>query len=124
LAISKGGQYGKDRLYSIDITNSTYLVLGDGNIGFKHVFGLTFENGNLFGYTRDRQQIFINTVTGQGTFVRNITGTNSEIWGATYQAPKSDTEKSVPQPSTVLGLLGVAAIAASSRLKRKKHPAF
>ncbi|HAX80814.1 MAG TPA: hypothetical protein DCY88_34495 [Cyanobacteria bacterium UBA11372] len=118
LAISKGGMNGSDRLYSIDITNSTYLVLGD--LGFKDVFGLTFENGNLFGYTKDRQQISINPVNGEGTFVRNITGTNAEIWGATFQPdPKPDRGKSVPEPSTVLGLLGVAGIGLSSRLKRK-----
>ncbi len=125
LAISKGGMNGSDRLYSIDITNSTYLVLGD--LGFKDVFGLTFENGNLVGYTSDRKQISIDTSTGQGSFLRDITGTKSEIWGATYQASSNnggnDTGKKVPEPSTILGLLAVAGTFATSRLKQKQHSA-
>lgn len=121
LATSRGGGNASDRLFSIDLTNFSYYIVGDSDIGFKDVFGLTFENGNLLGYTGDRKQISINTTTGKGTFLRDVTGTNSEIWGATYQAD-SNLPKSVPEPSTVLALLGVAAIGASSRLKRKKHP--
>jgi hypothetical protein len=125
LATSKGGMNGSDRLYSIDLTNSTYLVLGD--LGFKDVFGLTFENGNLMGYTSDRQQISIDSTTGKGTLLRDVTGTNSEIWGATYQPSSNnggnDPGKKVPEPSTILGLLAVAAIRVISRLKQTQDSA-
>ncbi len=126
LAISKGGMNGSDRLYSIDLTNSTYLVLGD--LGFQDVFGLTFENGNLMGYTSDRKQISIDTSTGKGSFLRDVTGTTSQIWGATYQPSSNnggnDPGKKVPEPSTILGLLAVAALRAISQLRQTKHSTF
>ena len=128
LGTSRGRGNGSDRLFSIDITTSSYYVVGDSDIGFKDVFGLTVENGNLMGYTSDRQQISINTTTGKGTFLRDVTGTTSQIWGATYQPSSNnggnDPSKKVPEPSTILGLLAVAAIRAISQLRQTKHSTF
>lgn len=94
---------------------------GVGEIGFKDVFGMNFDQGNLLGYTDDRKLISIDTETGKGTFVRDVTGVNSELWGATAPLSSSDNSKKVPEPTTLLGLLGIGAFGVSSQLSRKKR---
>ncbi len=70
---------GTEVLFSIGLDGTTTRI---GDIGFREIFGLDFENGTLFGYSSDGQQITINPVTGSGTFSQNITGIDGYIAGA------------------------------------------
>jgi len=114
LATSLGS--GSDSLFSIALNGAASKI---GNIGFSNVYGLFFDNGTLFGYTADRKQLTIDLATGAGTFNKNVTGVTGEIYGAA--SLPSTGPKSVPEPATVFGLLGVGTLGAGSRLKRKKE---
>jgi hypothetical protein len=58
-----------------------------GQIGFKNVYGLNFENGELIGFSNpdsfssSAQRIKIDPITGKGTFDRNITTNSSSASG-------------------------------------------
>lgn len=69
-----------DTLFSIGLDGSATSI---GNIGFRNVYGLSFDNNVLYGYTLDRQQITINPTTGVGSLNLTITGTANPIYGAT-----------------------------------------
>ena len=114
LATSLGS--GSDSLFSIALNGAASKI---GNIGFSNVYGLFFDNGTLFGYTADRKQLTIDLATGAATFNKNVTGVRGEIYGAA--SLPSTGPKSVPEPATVFGLLGVGTLGAGSRLKRKKE---
>lgn len=110
LATSSAGS--SDSLFSIALDGTATEL---GSIGFSNVYGLSFENDILLGYTADRQQITIDVATGAGTFDRTVTGVNGEIWGAT----SSLSSTAVPEPASILGLLGFGALGVGSSLKRK-----
>jgi PEP-CTERM motif len=101
---------GSDTLFSIGLDGTATEL---GSIGFSNVYGLSLENGILLGYTADQQQITIDVATGSGTLNQTVTGVNGEIWGATSSSTV------VPEPASVLGLLGVAVLGMGSSLKRK-----
>ncbi|MEA5513937.1 PEP-CTERM sorting domain-containing protein [Nodularia sp. UHCC 0506] len=112
LATSQG-----DSLWSIAVDGTANKI---GNIGFNSVYGLAFDNnGSLYGYTSDRKQIAIDTTTGSGTFNQNVTGLSSSIWGSA-SLPSSGPATSVPEPASILGLLAMGAMGASSMLQRKQ----
>ncbi|HEY9624941.1 MAG TPA: pre-peptidase C-terminal domain-containing protein [Crinalium sp.] len=71
---------GTDSLYSIGLTGDAQLI---GNVGFKNVWGLLFDNGVLYGFT-PQEQIRINLTTGAGTLDKVITpdGPTSGVSGA------------------------------------------
>ena len=114
LATSSGS--GSDSLFSIALNGTGSKI---GNIGFRDVYGLFFDNGTLFGYTADRKQLTIDLATGAGTFNKNVTGVRGEIYGSA--SLPSTGPKPVPEPATVFGLLGIGALGAGSRLKRKNE---
>jgi hypothetical protein len=68
LATSRNGN-GTDSLYSIGLAGDAKLI---GNIGFRNVLGLVFDNGTLYGFA-PQQQIKINPTTGAGTLDKAIT---------------------------------------------------
>ncbi|MBW4487077.1 MAG: PEP-CTERM sorting domain-containing protein [Trichocoleus desertorum ATA4-8-CV12] len=103
-----------DRLFSIGLDGAATQI---GEIGFRDVYGLFFEQGKLWGYTRDRQQIIIDPTTGTGTFDKTVTGITGEIWGSASLA-ETDPKTSVPEPTSLLGLLGAALLGGRSALQR------
>ena len=102
-----------DSLFSIDITGKANKI---GNIGFRSVLGLFFDNGTLFGYTGDQKQLIINPVTGLGTFDKDVTGASGNLYGAA-----SLPSTSVPEPTTILGTLAFSTFAVRWRMKRKQQ---
>lgn len=62
-------QNTNDSLYSIGLTGDATLI---GDVGFRNVWGLLVEDGNLYGFT-PQQQIKINWVTGTGTLDKTVT---------------------------------------------------
>lgn len=110
--------YGSsDRLFSIGLDGTTTQI---GEIGFRDVYGLVFDQGKLWGYTRDRQQIVIDPTTGTGTFDKTVTGTIGEIWGSASLAA-TDSKTSVPEPTSLLGLLGAALLGGRSVWQRHQR---
>ncbi|HBE19057.1 MAG TPA: hypothetical protein DEG17_03690 [Cyanobacteria bacterium UBA11149] len=106
-----------DTLFSISLNGTANPI---GSIGFSDVYGLFFENGTLFGYTANREQITIDLTTGAGTFNKNVTGGSGFIWGAaSLPSTGPSTSVSVPEPASVLGLLGLGALGVGSTMKRK-----
>lgn len=101
-----------DTLFSIELDGTATEL---GSIGFANVYGLSFENGILLGYTANREQIAIDVATGSGTLNQTVTGVNGQIWGATSSASST----TVPEPTSVLGLLGLGGLGMGSSLKRK-----
>ncbi len=115
LATSIGA--GSDGLFSIDLTGAATKI---GDIGFSGVIGLFFNDGVLFGYTRDGKQLTINPATGVGSFDKNVTGARGLLFGAA-SLPSTGPKTSVPEPSSVLGLLAFGAFGVGSLLKRKQQ---
>jgi PEP-CTERM motif len=103
-----------DTLFSISLNGTATAI---GSIGFSDVYGLFFENGTLFGYTANREQITIDLTTGAGTFNKNVTGGIGFIWGAA-SLPSTEEPKSIPEPSSTLGLLAFGAFGAGSLVNR------
>lgn len=106
-----------NKLFTIGLDGTLNEI---GDLGFQNVYGLFFDNGTLYGHTAVGQQITIDTTTGQGTFDKNITGHQGNIWGSA-SLPSSGPGQSVPEPTSVLGLLGFATFGAKSILKRRKR---
>lgn len=115
LATSASGT--ADTLFSIALDGTATQI---GSIGFSSVYGLFFDNGTLFGYTADRQQLTIDLATGAGTFNKPVTGVVGAIYGSASLASTGPTT-SVPEPTTMWGLFGIAACGTLSRLQRKKQ---
>ncbi len=113
---TSGGIFESNSLFSIALNGVASKI---GDIGFTSVNGLFFDNGTLFGYTSDRRQLTIDLATGAGTFNKNVTGVTGQIFGSA--SLPSTGPKSVPEPATVLGLLGVGALGFGSQMKRKKE---
>lgn len=107
---------GSDKLFSIALDGTATQI---GNLGFSNVYGLFFENGTLFGYTANRQQIKIDLGTGAGILDKNLTGLSGQIYGAA-SLPSTGPSTSVPEPGTLLGLFGIAALGGVSQLKRQR----
>ncbi|MFB2839780.1 PEP-CTERM sorting domain-containing protein [Floridanema evergladense] len=115
--LATSSEQGSDSLWSIDLNGTATKI---GNIGFLEVYGLAFDDeGSLFGYTSDRQQIAIDLTTGTGTLKQNVTGLNSLIWGAA-SLPSSSPRTSVPEPTSLVSLLGIAGLVAASLKQRQK----
>lgn len=93
-----------------------------GDIGFSGVYGIFFNEGTLFGHTIEGQQITLDMTTGQGTFDKQIIGDNTQIWGSASLPSSGVTPnpQPVPEPASVLGLLGLVAFWTTSR-SRHKH---
>ena len=93
-----------------------------GDIGFSAVYGLFFNEGTLYGQTAAGQQITLDMETGKGTFDKQITGDNSQIWGSaslpSTGGAVSDVQ-SVPEPASIMGLLGLATVGVLSQRKRQ-----
>lgn len=99
-------------LFSIALDGTATEI---GDIGFSNVWGLFFENQTLYGYTSNREQIIIDTDTGIGSFDKNVTGTTRAIGGA-GSLPSKDPV-TVPEPGTLLGLLGLCFAALGTKIK-------
>ncbi|VXD24081.1 Putative exosortase, PEP-CTERM interaction domain protein (modular protein) [Planktothrix serta PCC 8927] len=117
LASSTSVNSGSNSLFSIDLTGSGKKI---GDIGFNNVIGLFFDNETLFAYTLDRKQLIINSETGVGTLDKNVTGVNGLISGAA-SLPSTGSKTSVPEPSSMLGLLAFGTFGIASLLKRKQQ---
>jgi len=104
LATSRNGI--SDALFSIALDGTATQI---GDIGFSNVYGLLFDKGKLFGYTDDGQQLLIDPTTGKGIFDKKVQGLSGIITGST----SFESVKSIPEPSSVVGLLSLGVIGAS-----------
>ncbi|MEM1280639.1 MAG: PEP-CTERM sorting domain-containing protein, partial [Cyanobacteria bacterium P01_H01_bin.152] len=86
-----------------------------GNIEFTNVYGLTYQDSTLFGYTSSGNILTIDTTTGLVMNAADVTGLGSQIFGA---APT--VVESVPEPTSLLGLLAAGTLVTGSAVKRKQ----
>lgn len=123
----------RDLFWATSTGDSLWSITRDGvgtkigDIGYGAVYGLAFgDDKTLFGYTANQDQLAFNLETGAGTFVRKISDFNfqQQIWGAASEPDATTiaiqaTSESVPEPTTLLGLLSVGTLFVGSRLRRK-----
>ncbi|NEQ97570.1 MAG: PEP-CTERM sorting domain-containing protein [Cyanothece sp. SIO2G6] len=109
------GTSTSNRLVTIGLDGSVNEI---GNIGFSNVYGLFFNEGILYGHTAAGEQITLDVATGAGTFDKQITGNSGQIWGSASLPSTGGVSQSVPEPASVLGLLGLTAFGALSYRKR------
>lgn len=102
-----------DSLWSIDATTGVGTRIG--TIGFTNVYGLTYQDSTLFGYTSSGNILTIDTTTGLVMNAADVTGLGSQIFGA---APT--VVESVPEPTSLLGLLAAGTLVTGSAVKRKQ----
>ncbi len=121
LATSLGTQ--SDSLWAIALNGVASKI---GDIGFKEVYGLLFDQEKLYGYANG-YQLAIDPTTGAGSVSQTIQGVKDggAILGAA-SAPEPEAEEGtpVPEPATVCGSILAAGVVGvvRSRLQRKQPP--
>ena len=111
---------GGDRLFSVNPDGTGASLIG--RIGFARVYGLTFQDNTLFGLTDRGTILDIDPTTGVGTQI-GATVVSGSIYGTAPVNTSNDEPESMPEPSTVMGVLLAAGAVGYRRKYRKTHPA-
>ncbi|MBP0027378.1 PEP-CTERM sorting domain-containing protein [Roseofilum sp. Guam] len=117
--LGTSGGASVNSLWSIELDGRAAQI---GSIGYGHVIGLAFSTPEtLLGYTGDGKQLSIDLATGQGLFLQNISNRPGFLGGAASSPTngKSIEPTSVPEPSSVLGILALGALGVGSLRQRK-----
>jgi len=119
LGTSGGGAVNS--LWSIELDGRATQI---GSIGYGSVIGLAFSTPEtLLGYTGDGKQLRIDMVTGQGQFLQTISNRPGFLGGAASSPTNGKPivpVTSVPEPSSVLGVLALGALGVGSLRQRKQ----
>ncbi len=118
---ASGGVSAVNSLWSIELDGRATQI---GSIGYGGVIGLVFSTPEtLLGYTYDGKQLSIDMTTGQGQFIQNISNRPGFLGGAASSPTNGKPivpVTSVPEPSSVLGLLAFGVLGVGSLRQRKQ----